>query len=163
MVEKNKLSNIIKSRYFILLMVISIILSASIVVVSVVSKESLIDVDLDLDYFGGHGYQRYNSESFSNQYSEYLLIFTSIDSTLEVTINDSEGILHIHRLFPSRKRIKFVGEIDYIGLNPFVRSCSFHFKLQGVKFDTTYAYFPLGVVYSVLFIFFVIKINCQFL
>ena len=110
------------------------ILVASAVVVSTVSKELIIDVDLDLDYMGGNGYQRYDSESFPNVFGKYLLKFTSIDSTLELNIYDLEGKQHNYIILPSKKRIKFIGEIDYISLSPFVSSCSFHFKLQGVKF-----------------------------
>ncbi len=64
------------------------ILATSVVVVSTVSKELIIDVDLDLDYMGGSGYQRYDSESFPNMFGEYILKFTSRDKTLEVNIND---------------------------------------------------------------------------
>ena len=121
-----------------------------------------IDVYLELDYMGGHGYQRYDSESFPKEFEEYILKFTSRDNTLEVDINDSNGEIHNYILFPPKKRIKFTGEIDYIGLSPTVSSCSFHFKLFGIRFDTTYAYYPLGVVYGGLFIFSIIKIRKDF-
>ncbi len=152
----------IRNRYFILLVVISVIFSASVVVVSTVSKEVIIDVYLELDNMGGHGYQRYDSEDFPKEFGEYILKFTSRDNTLKVDINDSEGQIHNYILFPPNKRIKFIGEIDYIGLSPSVSSCSFHFRLLGVKFDTTYAYYPLGVVYGGLFIFIIIMIRKDF-
>ena len=138
---------------------ISLIFVASVVVVSSVSKELIIDVDLSLSNMGGTGYQRYDSESFSNVFSEYLLKFTSVESAIGVNIYDSEGTQHTFIILPRSKRIKFIGDIDYIGLSPFVISSSFHFMLQGIKFNATYAYFPIGVVYCGLFIIFFIQLR----